>query len=79
MSIIYISDANILFQTPSMDFINASMDFLHNLGAIDSNENLLGLGSVLAELPVDSIVGKMLIMGVVNNLILLIYEIYIHG
>lgn len=52
---------------PSVDFINASMDFLHNLGAVDSNENLLGLGSVLAELPVDSIVGKMLIMGVVSR------------
>ncbi|KAI7892264.1 P-loop containing nucleoside triphosphate hydrolase protein [Mucor mucedo] len=56
-------------EMPSMDFINASMDFLHNLGAIDSNENLLGLGSVLAELPVDSIVGKMLIMGVVFNIV----------
>lgn len=52
---------------PSMDFINSSMDFLHNLGAIDSNENLLGLGYVLAELPVDSVVGKMLIMGVVSE------------
>lgn len=49
-----------------MDFINASMDFLHNLGAIDKNENLLSLGFVLAELPVDSVVGKMLIMGVVS-------------
>ncbi|GAA5815536.1 hypothetical protein MFLAVUS_009048 [Mucor flavus] len=54
---------------PSMDFINASMDFLHNLGAIDKNENLLGLGFVLAELPVDSVVGKMLIMGVVFNIV----------
>jgi HrpA-like RNA helicase len=53
---------------PSMDFINASMDYLFNLGAIDSSENLMGLGSVLAELPVDSTVGKMLIMGVVSQL-----------
>lgn len=59
---------------PSMDFINASMDFLHNLGAIDSNENLLGLGSVLAELPVDSIVGKMLIMGVVKYPVIFLKE-----
>ncbi|KAG2228952.1 hypothetical protein INT48_008020 [Thamnidium elegans] len=56
-------------EMPSMDFINASMDFLHNLGAIDKNENLLGLGFVLAELPVDSVVGKMLIMGVVFNIV----------
>jgi HrpA-like RNA helicase len=48
-----------------MDFINSSMDFLSNLGAIDANEKLLGLGSVLSRLPVDCIVGKMLILGVV--------------
>lgn len=55
-----------------MDSINASIDFLHNLGAIDSNENLMGLGSVLAELPVDSVVGKMLILGVVSHYLVLI-------
>lgn len=53
---------------PSVDSINASMDFLHNIGAVDSNEKLMGLGSVLAELPVDSTVGKMLILGVVSSI-----------
>jgi HrpA-like RNA helicase len=56
-------------QPPSMDTINASMDFLHDLGAIDTNENIMGLGSVLAQLPVDAVVGKMLILGVVFNLV----------
>lgn len=51
-------------EAPSMDFINSSMDFLFNLGAINANEKLLGLGSVLSKLPVDCIVGKMLILGV---------------
>jgi HrpA-like RNA helicase len=48
-----------------MDFINSSMDFLYNLGAIDSKERLLELGSVLANLPVDATIGKMLVLGVV--------------
>jgi HrpA-like RNA helicase len=48
-----------------MDFINSSMDFLYKLGAIDSKERLLGLGSVLANLPVDATIGKMLVLGVV--------------
>lgn len=56
-------------EMPSIDTINLSMDFLHNIGAIDANENLLGLGSVLAQLPVDSIVGKMLILGVAFNIV----------
>lgn len=51
-----------------MDFINSSMDFLYNLGAIDLKENLLGLGSVLANLPVDATIGKMLVLGVVSKL-----------
>ncbi|ORE07685.1 P-loop containing nucleoside triphosphate hydrolase protein [Rhizopus microsporus var. microsporus] len=49
--------------------INASIDFLQNLGALDSNENITGLGAVLAQLPVDAIVGKMLILGMVFNVI----------
>ncbi|CEP10178.1 hypothetical protein [Parasitella parasitica] len=56
-------------EAPSIDFINSSMDFLFNLGAIDTEENLLGLGSVLSKLPVDCIVGKMLILGVVFNIV----------
>ncbi|KAI8642814.1 P-loop containing nucleoside triphosphate hydrolase protein [Parasitella parasitica] len=56
-------------EAPSVDFINSSMDFLFNLGAIDVEENLLGLGSVLSKLPVDCIVGKMLILGVVFNIV----------
>ncbi|KAI8375433.1 P-loop containing nucleoside triphosphate hydrolase protein [Blakeslea trispora] len=56
-------------EAPSMDSINASMDFLYNLGAVDEEENLLGLGSVLAKLPIDAIVGKMLLLGVVFDVV----------
>ena len=42
------------------------MDFLQNLGAVDSAENIMGLGVVLANLPVDAIIGKMLLMATVR-------------
>jgi HrpA-like RNA helicase len=45
------------------------------LGALDSNENITGLGAVLAQLPVDAIVGKMLILGMVGEYTTNIYRI----
>ncbi|ORZ02569.1 P-loop containing nucleoside triphosphate hydrolase protein [Syncephalastrum racemosum] len=56
-------------EAPSMDAINVSMEFLQNLGALDSDENITGLGRVLANLPVDAIIGKMLLMATVFNLV----------
>ncbi|KAI7851751.1 P-loop containing nucleoside triphosphate hydrolase protein [Circinella umbellata] len=56
-------------EAPGADAINASMDFLQNLGAIDNKENIMGLGIVLANLPVDAIIGKMLLMATVFNLV----------
>ena len=41
------------------------MEFLQNLGAVDHAENIMGLGTVLANLPVDAIIGKMLLMATV--------------
>lgn len=54
-------------QAPSMHAVHASIAFLQNLGALDQHEQITGLGSVLAQLPVDAIVGKMLILGVVSK------------
>ncbi|KAI9491621.1 P-loop containing nucleoside triphosphate hydrolase protein [Zychaea mexicana] len=56
-------------EAPSIDAVNASMNFLQNLGAVDSTERILGLGTVLANLPVDAIIGKMLLMATVFNLV----------
>ncbi|KAI9273017.1 P-loop containing nucleoside triphosphate hydrolase protein [Phascolomyces articulosus] len=56
-------------EAPASDAINASMEFLQNLGALDTNENIMGLGTVLANLPVDAIIGKMLLMATVFNLV----------
>ena len=41
------------------------MEFLQNLGALDNAENITGLGTVLANLPVDAVIGKMLLMATV--------------
>lgn len=44
------------------------MEFLQNLGALDHAENITGLGTVLANLPVDAVIGKMLLMATVRGL-----------
>ncbi|KAI9270835.1 P-loop containing nucleoside triphosphate hydrolase protein [Sporodiniella umbellata] len=56
-------------EAPSIEAMQASLNFLQNLGALDTKEGITGLGSVLAQLPVDAIVGKMLLLGVVYNII----------
>ncbi|KAI9025180.1 P-loop containing nucleoside triphosphate hydrolase protein [Phycomyces nitens] len=56
-------------EAPSEDALNASMEFLQNLGAIDASENIMALGKILADLPVDTIIGKMLIMATVFNIV----------
>ncbi|OAD68174.1 hypothetical protein PHYBLDRAFT_117832 [Phycomyces blakesleeanus NRRL 1555(-)] len=56
-------------EAPSEDALNASMEFLQNLGAIDVSENIMALGKILADLPVDTIIGKMLIMATVIMII----------
>ncbi|KAG1519546.1 hypothetical protein G6F52_008518 [Rhizopus delemar] len=56
-------------EAPSMHAVHASIAFLQNLGALDQHEQITGLGSVLAQLPVDAIVGKMLILGVVFHMV----------
>lgn len=58
---------SLILKAPSMDAVNVSMEFLHNLGALDADENITGLGRVLANLPVDAIIGKMLLMATVSR------------
>ncbi|KAI9315979.1 P-loop containing nucleoside triphosphate hydrolase protein [Dichotomocladium elegans] len=56
-------------EPPHPDALNASIEFLKNLGALDNDENITGLGSVLSNLPVDAVIGKMLLMATVFNLV----------
>jgi len=48
-----------------MASIESSIKFLQMLGALDDRENLAALGRVLSNLPIDVILGKMLVMATV--------------
>ncbi|CAO3611270.1 unnamed protein product [Cunninghamella blakesleeana] len=56
-------------EKPSMDAIESSILFLQNLGALDNEENITSLGKVLSNLPVDVIVGKMILLGMMFNVL----------
>ncbi|KAJ3000035.1 DEAH (Asp-Glu-Ala-His) box polypeptide 34 [Globomyces sp. JEL0801] len=56
-------------ERPSEVNIAASLEKLHNLGCIDWNENITDLGRVLAALPVDAVLGKMLVLGTISELL----------
>ncbi|KXS09241.1 hypothetical protein M427DRAFT_49751 [Gonapodya prolifera JEL478] len=50
-------------QPPSPTSLNHSIVHLCNLGALDHKEELTPLGRVLAMMPIDVVLGKMLVMG----------------
>lgn len=50
-------------EPPPIASMETSITFLKEQGAIDSNEELTAVGRMLANLPVDVVIGKMLIMG----------------
>ncbi|KAI8064692.1 P-loop containing nucleoside triphosphate hydrolase protein [Gongronella butleri] len=52
-------------QPPPLASIEASLVLLQNLGALDQDEEITALGQVLANLPVDAVIGKMLLLGLV--------------
>ncbi|RUS16526.1 P-loop containing nucleoside triphosphate hydrolase protein, partial [Endogone sp. FLAS-F59071] len=56
-------------ERPSTSAMDSSVRFLQTLGALDEPEEITSLGRVLAVLPVDAILGKMLIMSTIFDLI----------
>ncbi|KAI9309287.1 P-loop containing nucleoside triphosphate hydrolase protein [Cunninghamella echinulata] len=56
-------------ERPSMDSIESSIYFLQNLGALDNQEQITSLGKALANLPVDAVIGKMILLGVIFNVV----------
>ena len=54
-------------ESPSLSNIENSMGFLKEQGALTSEEELTMIGRMLAQLPVDVVMGKMLIMGTIFN------------
>ncbi|CAI7996256.1 Probable ATP-dependent RNA helicase DHX34 [Geodia barretti] len=56
-------------EPPSLSNIETSLAFLKEQGALYWNERLTPIGRMLAQLPVDIVVGKMLIMGTLFHVI----------
>lgn len=54
-------------ESPSPAHIENSMSFLKEQGALTDQEQLTMIGRMLAQLPVDVVMGKMLIMATVFN------------
>lgn len=54
-------------KAPSSEAIEASVQLLQNLGALDQAERITNLGMVLANLPVDTVIGKMILLGYVRS------------
>ncbi|XP_006814920.1 putative ATP-dependent RNA helicase DHX34, partial [Saccoglossus kowalevskii] len=56
-------------EPPPISSIENSIIFLKEQGALTENETLTPIGKMLAQLPVDVVIGKMLIMGTVFHVI----------
>ncbi|KAE8585553.1 hypothetical protein XENTR_v10021352 [Xenopus tropicalis] len=56
-------------EQPSMSSIETAIFYLRDQGALDINEELTPIGKLLAKLPVDVVIGKMLILGSLFSLV----------
>ena len=54
---------NKALEPPPIDAVVESIAFLHDMGALDQNEALTPLGYILAKLPIEPRLGKMIILG----------------
>jgi len=54
---------NKALEPPPLDAIIESIALLKEMGALDQNENLTALGYILAKLPIDPRLGKMIVFG----------------
>ncbi|XP_062995802.1 probable ATP-dependent RNA helicase DHX34 [Elgaria multicarinata webbii] len=55
-------------EPPPSASLETAVGYLKQQGALDSEENLTPIGSLLAELPVDVVIGKMLVLGTLFGL-----------
>ncbi|CAH2313941.1 probable ATP-dependent RNA helicase DHX34 [Pelobates cultripes] len=56
-------------EQPPMSSIETAILYLRDQGALDANEELTPIGKLLAKLPVDVVIGKMLILGTLFSLL----------
>uniref|UniRef100_A0A667XB43 DEAH (Asp-Glu-Ala-His) box polypeptide 34 n=1 Tax=Myripristis murdjan TaxID=586833 RepID=A0A667XB43_9TELE len=54
---------------PPADRIQTAVTYLKEQGALDRHSELTSIGSLLAQLPVDVVIGKMLVLGSLFNLV----------
>jgi len=54
---------NNALEPPPIDVVVESIILLKEMGALDENETLTPLGYILAKLPIEPRLGKMIIMG----------------
>ncbi|XP_065511202.1 probable ATP-dependent RNA helicase DHX34 [Caloenas nicobarica] len=55
-------------EPPPASSLEMAVRYLQDQGALDDNEDLTPIGTLLAQLPVDVVVGKMLVLGVLFGL-----------
>ncbi|KAH0631464.1 hypothetical protein JD844_005796 [Phrynosoma platyrhinos] len=58
----------LVLQPPPPASLETAVGYLKHQGALDAEENLTPIGSLLAELPVDVVIGKMLVLGTLFGL-----------
>lgn len=59
----------VFIDPPPAASIQTAVTYLKDQGALDSRGELTSIGSLLAQLPVDVVIGKMLVLGSVFNLV----------
>ncbi|KAM9359030.1 putative ATP-dependent RNA helicase DHX34 [Symphorus nematophorus] len=59
----------VFIDPPPASSIQTAVTYLKEQGALDSHGELTSIGSLLAQLPVDVVIGKMLVLGSVFNLV----------
>ncbi|CAK6957912.1 probable ATP-dependent RNA helicase DHX34 [Scomber scombrus] len=59
----------VFIDPPPAASIQAAVTYLKEQGALDSRGELTSIGSLLAQLPVDVVIGKMLVLGSLFNLV----------
>ncbi|XP_046892313.1 probable ATP-dependent RNA helicase DHX34 [Hypomesus transpacificus] len=59
----------VFIDPPPVSSIQTAVTYLRQQGALDSYGDLTNIGSLLAQLPVDVVIGKMLVLGSVFNLV----------
>lgn len=56
-------------EPPSVESVSSAIKRLQDVGAFDNDDNLTALGEILATLPVDVRIGKLMLFGAIFQVI----------